>query len=362
MSALKKIFASQPGSGIGLLDRTVGVNMKHGRFRRIFFGLAVGLVALMPDALNAADSPDEVRFGWFGGPRPWVIGKAEGLFEKRLGTKIKWVQFPSGAAALSAITAKELDISRFGSTGTVAAIVRGVPVEMIVLSGVIATSERLIAKPEIASVSDLVGKTVAYPPGSTAHYALMAALRANGVDASKVKLLSMKPNEMVAAWQRDDIAAGYVWGPFSHRMEEAGGRALLATRDLQEHGYYIWNNYIVRKAFARKHPRIVVQFLKAFQETMDIYNRDGDDAVRIVSTHLSQKFDSAKDTMAGLEFIDLKEQLTGDWLGGTSSPIAKAMHDSATFLEMLGEVRKREIPEDFQPYINTTYMEKAVND
>lgn len=52
---------------------------------------------------QAADGPEVVRFGWFGGPRPWVIGKADGMFEQALGTEVEWVQFPSGAAALNSI-------------------------------------------------------------------------------------------------------------------------------------------------------------------------------------------------------------------------------------------------------------------
>lgn len=322
-------------------------------------GASLCLGALSP-AVLAADVPDEVRLGWFGGPRPWVIGKAEGLFEKRLGTKIKWIQFPSGAAALTTIAAKQVDISRFGSTPTVAAIVRKLPIEMIAVSGVIATSERLIARNGINSVGDLTGKKVAYPPGSTAHYALMASFKAFNVDASKVKLFAMKPNEMVAAWQRGDIDAGFVWGPFSHRMEADGGHELVATRDLQKYGYYVWNDYIVRKEFAEKYPDIVVKFLRTFQETVDRYNQNTDKEVRLVAEHLSQKFESAKDTMAGLQFVDLKEQLTTEWLGGNPGPIAKAMRDSANFLAELGEIRNRDIPENFQPYINTTYMEQAV--
>ena len=155
--------------------------------------------AIAPVAV-AADAPEVVRFGWFGGPRPWVIGKAKGMFEEALGTKIEWVQFPSGAAALNSIAAEEVDISRLGSTPTVAAIARGLPIEMIAISGIIATSERLIAKEGIDNVADLKGKSAAFPPGSTAHYALMAALKVNDVPASEVTLLSLTPTEMVAAY------------------------------------------------------------------------------------------------------------------------------------------------------------------
>ena len=74
----------------------------------VFFGNAV------PTA--SAAEPEVVRLGWFGGPRPWIIGKANGMFEKSFGTKVEWVQFPSGAAALTSLAAKQVDISRLGSS------------------------------------------------------------------------------------------------------------------------------------------------------------------------------------------------------------------------------------------------------
>jgi taurine transport system substrate-binding protein len=113
-----------------------------------------------------------------------------------------------------------------GSSPTVAAIARKLPIELIAISGVIATSERLIAKKGIDNVAALKGKRIAYPPGSTAHYALMAALKVNNVAPKDVTLLSIAQAEMVAAWQRGDIDAAYVWGPFSHTMEGAGGKEI----------------------------------------------------------------------------------------------------------------------------------------
>lgn len=323
----------------------------------------LGVVGSLETTAWAQDVPKVVRFGWFSGPRPWIIGKVEGLFDKRLGTKVEWLAFPSGAAALTAIAAKEVDIVRLGSSPTVAGIVRKLPIEMIAISGVIATSERLIGRKGINSVKELEGKRLAYPPGSTAHYALMAALKVNNVDVGKTKLLGLTPADMVAAWKRGDIDAGYVWGPFSHQMETDNGHELLASKDLWKSGYFVWNNYIVRKEFSQQYPALVVKFLQTFEETVKRYRQNPDEAARLIATHLDQKFEFARDTLAGLEYLPLKEQLTTKWLGNSqtkeTASIAKSMADAANFLASLGDIRKQDIPASFAPYINTTYLEKA---
>ncbi len=335
--------------------------------RGLLLAGVTGALLAMVGPIGAAwaqDVPKVVRFGWFNGPRPWIIGKTEGLFDKRLGTKVEWIAFPSGATALTTLAAKEVDIVRLGSSPTVAGIVRKLPIEMIAISGVIATSERLIGKKGINSVKELEGKRLAYPPGSTAHYALMAALKVNNVDVGKTKLLGLTPADMVAAWRRGDIDAGYVWGPFSHQMESDNGRELLATKDLWKNGYFVWNNYVVRKEFSQQYPALIVKFLQTFEETVNRYKQNPDEAARLIAAHLDQKFEFARDTLAGLEYLPLKEQLTPKWLGNSqtkeTATIAKSMADAANFLGELGDIRKQDIPASFAPYINTTYMEKAV--
>lgn len=305
-----------------------------------------------------------VKLGWVGGPRPWIIGKAQGLFDKGMGAKINWVQFPSGAAIISALGAKEVDISRIGSSPMVAAMARGVDTYQIAVSGAIATSERLIAKKNILNISSLEGKKIAYPPGSTAHYTLLAALKVNKVEVAKTKLLGLKPAEMLAAWKRGDIDAAYVWGPFSHQMEGEGGHQLLTTKELRKHGYYAWNSYVVSKEFADKHPDMVVKFLKVFQDTVNMYKADPDKWAKFISQHLDQPYEASKDTLAGLEYPPFKEQLTTEWLGDPRTTeqanLTKAMMDVANFLVELGDLRKQDVPKSFGKYNNMTFMEKVV--
>jgi taurine transport system substrate-binding protein len=323
-------------------------------------GCTLAILGLLPIAANAAE-PDVVRLGWYGGPRIWVIGKANGLFEKAMGSKVEWVQFPSGAGALTGLASKQVDIARMGSSATVAGISRGLPIEVISVSGVIKTSERLIAKAPIQSVADLKGKTIAYPPGSTAQYALMAALKVSNVPVGQVKLLSLAPSEMVAAWKRGDIDAAYVWSPFTDSMLVDGGKQIMATGDLQKEGYYVFNTFVVRKEFAEKYPQKVVQFLKAFEQSIDMYNKDTVGMVKLIATHLSQKEDGVRVALEGLYSPMFEEQLAAGKYLGNDGVIAPAMLDTAKFLVTLGELRASELPADFRSTINTTYMKRAIN-
>ena len=205
--------------------------------------------------VSFADTPAEVRVAYSGGSQVLMLAKADGSLDKALNSKVKWVQFASGADALNYFASNAIDIANFGSSPAAAGIVRKLPVEIIGVSGVIASYERLIGKQGISSLKDIEGKRVAYPPNSTAQYALEAAIEVNKLDRSKITLLPLRPADMVAAWKRGDIDAGYVWAPFAQELESSGGHQVFATKDLQKDGYLIYNNYVGVKPLPSNIPR-----------------------------------------------------------------------------------------------------------
>ena len=317
-----------------------------------------------PAAVFAAESPKpaEIRLAYLNGPRPWILGKADGSFAKALGVPVQWVNFASGPDALKAVAAGEIDIARVGSVPVAAALARKLPIEVIAVAGVIDSSERLVARKEITSLKWLEGRTVTYPAGSTAHYALLAAFKVHGVDASKVKQAPLKPADELAAWKRGDVDAAYVWGPFSQQLEAEGGHELLKSGQLQKDGYYLFNVYVVSKKFAQAHPDAVSGFLRVFRDTVRRYKENPDAAAESIAKELGQDVAAAKQTLAGLEFPDLAEQLEPKWLGEGKgeSGISRSFADTAQFLADLGELSRRDLPASFAPFINSRFIVGAV--
>ncbi|MDR1872418.1 MAG: ABC transporter substrate-binding protein [Deltaproteobacteria bacterium] len=318
---------------------------------------------LLPSQAYAVDPPKEVRFAFLNGPRPWILGKIDGSFDKAFGVPVKWVRFPSGPPALAALAAGEVDIVRVGSVPVTSALSRGIPFKVIALSGVIDTSERLVARNSIKTIKDLEGHSVATVTGSTAHYALLAAFKVYGVDAKKVKLVSLNPTDQVAAWKRGDIDASYIWGPFWHDLEKEDGHILLSSGQLNKDGYYLFNAYVVSDKFAKDYPDLVAKFLATFQEKVNEYQADPEGSAAKIAKELEQDVEGAKQTLAGLAYPSLTDQLKVEWLGDgpttKDSNIAKSFGDQAAFLVELGELRAADAPKSFAPFIDSSYLKKA---
>jgi taurine transport system substrate-binding protein len=79
---------------------------------------------------------------------------------------------------------------------------------------------------------------------------------------------------------------------------------------------------------------------------------------------LEQDVEGAKQTLAGLLFLSLEDQLKTQWLGdGTTTPqsnLAKSFADQAAFLVDQGELRASDVPASFAPFIDVSYIKKAL--
>jgi taurine transport system substrate-binding protein len=310
-------------------------------------------------AAIAETLPSEIRVAWAGAPRVWVLGKIDQSFDKEVGVPFKWVQFASGADVLTLFAAGEIDIARFGSSPLVSAFVQGLQIELISVPEVVISSEQLVVRSSIKDVAGLAGKTIAYPPNSTAQYALEVLLDKGLVDRSKVKLVGLKPNEIVAAYKRGDIDGAYAWDPAKAELTADGAHVIYSTGDLQKDGVLVYNNFAVSKKFAKEHPELVAKFLKAYQGKVEQYKKDPEGVIKTIAKYLGQREESVRDTLNGLYHPSIEELLSAAYLGGKVSPIAKSQADTAAFLVKVGQIQKNKVPKSFQNFNNASFLERA---
>ncbi|KAF1046017.1 taurine ABC transporter substrate-binding protein [Xylophilus sp.] len=323
--------------------------------------LAAGIAALFSVAASAAEPlPSEVRIAYSGGAQLIVNAKVDGSLARALGVPVKWVQFGTGADVLNLFASGSIDLANFGSSPTVSAIVRKLPIELVGVSADIATYERLVARDGIKTLKDLEGKTVGYPPNSTAQYALDTAIKVNHIDRSKIRFVPLKPDELVAAWRRGDVDAGYVWAPFNSALESAGGHPIFFTKDLKKDGYLIFNGFSTAKSFGEKYPELVARLLLVQEQQIANYRRDPQAVIAAIAKELGATEAAVADSLAGNAYPSIADQRTSAWFGnGThvdQTTVAGAVRKTADFLGSIDQVRRQDIPASFAGSINPKYL------
>lgn len=333
---------------------------------RWFAGVAIGLlvVGALVSGARAQAKPGKVTIGYQVIPNDEIIAKALGWHEKAMGVKIDWKQFDSGRDVNTAMAAGSIDIGLVGSSPAAAGISAGIPYEVIWLYDVIGDNEALVAKKGrgIKAVKDLVGKKVATPFGSTTHYHLLVAFKVFGVDPKKATILDMQPPDMLAAWQRGDLDAGFVWEPTLIKMVEADGEIILSSRALAEKGFLTADVAVVRKAFAQKYPGLVVAYLRSLVRAVDFYRQSPAEAAKAVAKEFGIPPAEAERQMKTLVMPGGQEQLSDRYLGTSArrGALAKALRDTADFLQAQKTIRRAASPAAIDKAVNPSYLEKAV--
>ncbi|KAA0939304.1 MULTISPECIES: taurine ABC transporter substrate-binding protein [Streptomyces] len=319
-------------------------SIPQGPSRRL---LLAGALAAVSAAVTGCSSDSEasssggskrLRIGYFAFPSGDLIVKNRKLLEKALPDyKITWIKFDSGASVNQAFLGKSLDIAALGSSPFARGISGSspIPYKVAFILDVAGENEALVARKGagISDVAGLKGKTVATPFASTSHYSLLAALEGAGLKPSDVKLVDLQPQAIIAAWQRKDIDAAYVWLPTLDELRESGTQ-LTSSKEIGAGGKPTLDLAVVSDELIAKDPKAIDTWRKVEAEALELLKSDPDGAVEAVAAELSISKADAKAQLAQGVFLTPDEVASADWLGTDGSPgkLLTYVSDTARFL------------------------------
>jgi taurine transport system substrate-binding protein len=288
-----------------------------------------------------------------------LIAREEGYYEDLLDAEVNIVSFSSGKDVNTALASGSIDISELGTSPATLGISTGLGYSVIGIGDIIGSAESLVATKDsgISDVSDLVGKKVATPFASTAHYSLLSALKLAGISETDVDLLDMEADDIYAAWQRGDIDAAYIWYPTLDNLINDGGTVITGSDKLAEEGYVTGDLIVARDEFAEENPELVSEFLEAVLKGDDVILNDADTAADDVSVALGIESADAASQLTQYTYLTGEEQLSDEWLGGE---LAQNLKDTADFLVEQKSITEAPDLDAFQAAINTTYLEQAI--
>jgi taurine transport system substrate-binding protein len=348
--------------------------MKRKTIKITFLVLLIFLTALFLTACGnnseqakpSEDSlPEEINFGILRVPNDETIAMVEGYFDDYFtdqGIETNFIVFDSGAEANQALASGSIDFATMGNVNAVTSISRDLGVEMIWIHEVLGEIEALAVKEDsdIYSIEDLAGERVAVPFASTCHYVLLNALQDAGVE-DQVQLLDMQTTEIVAAWQRGDVKAAYLWQPTLGEVLKTG-RVIVNSEEMAEKGYITANVEVVRTEFSNKYPELVASFITLLSEAGDIYREDPERAAEIVSQTLEITPEEALKQMRGSRWLTREEELSSEFLGTSEEAghFAVVMKNTSDFLLEQDSIDYSPTQEEFNEYVNPEYIEMSL--
>lgn len=125
-----------------------------------------------------------------------------------------------------------------------------------------------VAKKEIQSPKDLVGKKIGTRLGSTGSYFVDIYLKKNGIDRRQVDVLNLETSALVPALDRGDIEAFFIYEPFPTRALAVSGNKVHRLSSAK--GYVV--GYVIvtgRRSFLQRYPEAATRFLRATKKGLD---------------------------------------------------------------------------------------------
>lgn len=301
------------------------------------------LMAAVSGGVQAQSYPI-VKLGQQFWPSLNIVAQTEGLFEEefgKLGASVEYTYTESGAGMNVALAAGGIDIALVGAPPAITAIAQNIPIRIVWVADKVDSAEGLVVRKGISEIAQLTGKKVAAPFVSTAHFGLLAALDAYGVDKSGVEIIDLRPPDGVAAFARGDIDGMYVWDPFRTKLiNEFGAVSLLTTGDLERRTNgkrAMWDLVYARAEFVEKYPELVEAYVRAMNRATKIAQSDPGRAAAAMKDLIGAT--SVKDveaSMGGLLYINAKEHIEEDALRG----LAKVLLPIGEFFLAEGQLER----------------------
>ncbi len=292
--------------------------------------IMVCLLALFQSPFASAQ--DALTIGHFNEwPLPAHYGQSSGAYDEVLGAETEWRAFDSSTSMFAALENGDIQIAL--SQGVVPFLqvaTAGMAFDVVDIAVSYADNENCVAHHSLGFSSEnasvLVGKTVALPFGTTAHYNLLRQLAHFNINPASVHLLNMSPTQAAAALRQEkaDIACG--WGPALNDML-TNGVQLTSANLKTELGGGNFDLIVVRSSFGTDNPEVVAQFLKVTADLNASFTANPARMIAGIASPLNMTEEAVKSSMAGFQFPTINEKTGATWLGGGVETYLKDLAD-----------------------------------
>ena len=241
-----------------------------------------------------------VRIGFFANltHAPALVAQDLRLFETLLGkdgTRVEYVLFNAGPAAVEAMKGGAIDVAYIGPTPAVTGYATTHGSLLRVVSGVASGGAQLVVRPSITKVSDFKGAKLTTPQlGNTQDVALRSWLKGNGLNTTisgggDVSIYSTENSTSLSLFKKGQIDGAWLPEPWASRLVlEAGAKVYLDEKSLWPRGRFVTTNIIAAKDFLNRYPGTVRSILQANNSAITYIKENPQKATAIVQGEIAK--------------------------------------------------------------------------
>ncbi len=248
---------------------------------------------------GTTDDPITIALSPWPGWYMWYLVEEKGFFEKH-GVNVKLEFFPVYSDSLQAIAAGKVDANSQTLSDSLAPLSKGIGLKAVLVNDNSFGGDAIVSKPDINSIKDLKGKTVATELGTVDHLLLLTALAENGMDEKDINYVNMTVNDAGPAFISGNTDASVLWEPFqTTAVKEGKGKVLFSSKDTPG---LIPDLLVFRDSVVKQRPEDVQKIVDAWFDALAWYEDNKEEAIKL----LAEKAETTpEDFKLGLDSIKL---------------------------------------------------------
>ncbi len=182
--------------------------------------------------------------------------------------------------------------------------------------------DSLLARPEIESLEQLNGRTIALEAGPLGNYMLQRALDHTGLSYDDVELRPVDTPGHVSAYLGGQVDAVITYEPFRSRVLAAGAIELFSTRDIPDE---IIDVLFVAGDVVDSRPAALVELVQGIERSRQLLDAEPDRALDIMADRHGLSAVDFAQALDGAHLLDLDENLA--LLSGDPSPLVDSINE-----------------------------------
>ncbi|MCB1800268.1 MAG: ABC transporter substrate-binding protein [Gammaproteobacteria bacterium] len=295
------------------------------------FGALIVLLVVITGCSEDAPGPLRVGTNTWPGYEPLYLARTLGRYDD---SQVHLVELPSASQVIQGIRSGTLEGGALTLDEALSLLDDGIALEVVLVMDYSAGGDMLLTKPEIGSLEDLGGKTIAVETGAVGAILLNGALGQAGLTIGDVNLRPCPVDKHVDCYLAVDAVVTFE--PAATRLLKLGAKRLFDSRRIPGQ---IVDVLVVRQEIATAHANDIRRLIRGYFEARAHLDAHPDDAARLMAPRLGVSPDELLASYEGMELPDLTDNHR--ILSGTPAPLEET---AATLSALLvsNDLLKRE--------------------
>ena len=207
----------------------------------------------------------------------------------------------------------------------------------------------------LGSAETIKGKTILLTTASTGHYAVIASLRAWGLDEQDIKLVHMEQAQAMAAFEAGQGDIMQSWAPLDYIAESKGWVKISSGKRA---GVVIPGVVLASKKAMEENPEKVARWLKIYMQGIQEMKTNPGESAKVLAAYFKENGVTLSESALAQEFklrplFNTQEQIALFAKKDGTSTVEKWMTDLADFFVAQGRIT----PQEKEKFIKGNYID-----